>query len=374
MYKKILIGFIFVLFATSSAVAQDIKPDKKDSNNKLKISTRVQARVMAGEKNSSWAGHSDYNAVDFNFRRIRLGVEYNAGWYGSKVELKGENLLSVGKSSIQEANIWAKPGFLESKFVLGQYKIPFIREQMGSSGRLMLPERAFSAGMAQQQDIGLMYTFNPLSSFFEKKFAIGLSVTNGDGSGHDGVGRKQGETAVGTGLAPLFNWRVEIAPVGQIVGAGKEIFKKDLTLVLGAGGYHTQDDDVSGGPDGKLDAYSVDLTFSMIGVYVNGEYTMFTNDNFQNWYTYQATLGYNIVLSRLAIMPVARYNYEQASVDGNSTINAGESNTDIWFGVNFFLNQHKLKAELFYKLDQDTANSNEVYFQVTSSFGSSFSW
>ena len=372
MFKKVLTVFTVLVIAASSLAAQDVNTDKKDTENKLKISTRVQARIMAGEKNSSWAGDNSYNAVDFNFRRIRLGFAYDSGWYGSKVELKAENMLSAGKSAIQEANLWYKPGFLASKLTFGQYKIPFLREQMGSSGTLLLPERSFSSGFLQQMDIGLMYKFNPLSSIWEKKLEIALSVANGDGSGHDGVGRKQAETSTGNGLAPLLNWRVEVAPLGQITKAGKEIFKKDLMLVLGAGGYHTQDDDLGNGPDGQLDGYTFDLTFSVLGIYANAEYTMFQNNNWKNWSTYQGTLGYNIVLPKVAIMPVVRYSYEQASIDGDSTINGGESNTDIWFGVNFFMNKHKTKAELFYKLDQDTANSNEVYFQVTTSFGSSF--
>jgi len=383
---QIIAATLFIitgLNAQSSPVANS----NATSEKKLKISTRIQARAVAGQLYSDFASSNDWDAVDFNFRRIRLTLDYTGkSWYGSKVDIKGENLLTEGtnsKSSIQEANIWFKPGLLGSKIFIGQFKLPFIRENFGSSSRLMVTERATasSSTVLQQQDIGILLHLRPIGKLLD----VFLSVTNGEGSGHDGVGAKKVQTDnAGEPVAGLYNWRIQFNPFGGVVkdgkdtgwSDGKEIFQSNTLLSIGIAGVHTTANESPNATtatkflfDKELHGYTADFTLFLSGFYLNGEYTIFTGDSATKDYsTYSATAGYNVKLGNAYLMPVIRYNYVQADWDRNQTLADDEKETDIWAGVNFYLDKNSMKMQLFYRLRQDATGStlqkDELYFQV----------
>ncbi len=367
------------LFGQSAAEAA-----KPASEEHLDIGTRVQFRAMAGEADSDHAGANDYDALDFNFRRIRLSMKYQAeSWYGGVVDIKAENLLATNKSAIQEANMWIKPGFLDSKVTFGQFKLPFLREELTSSGRLLLPERARAVELLQQQDIGLLFAFNPLASSeaMAKKLSVSFSATNGDGSGHNGQGRKEVEANdPNENLSSLVNWRIEYAPIGKITSGGKEIFKNSNLLTFGVAGAHTEADEYTSNTltDGEpIQGITGDFVLFMSGAYLNGEFTNFTGlGSGDQQYTYSATLGYLIDAGKFYVMPVVRYNYFQQDEGRDGTIDDADKVTDIWGGVNFFLDEHNLKCQIFYQVIQDSLGANGedlannlVYFQLQTNFG-----
>jgi hypothetical protein len=402
----------------AAEATEPAKAEKKDDAS-LEIGARIQGRIMAGQVDSKYAQNSDFDALDFNFRRIRLNAKFQgASWFGGVVDIKGENLLSAGhlsissenvalvdtstgtgsatsviksislkdsRSAIQEANLWVKPGILDSKIYLGQFKIPFIREQMTSSSRLMLPERAYSSEALQQQDIGLLLEMHPLEAISKnlgKHLDLIASITNGDGSGHDGAGRKSVEAdSSGEPIAPLLNWRIQINPFGGIMSGGqekswsdgKEIFTKEMKLSLGAAGAYTAASEFGGFSFAQAYAgHTFDATFSFVGIYANAEFTTFSGEAVPAGYTtYQGTVGYNIPVADFFIMPVVRYNALSEDMNGNGSIDSDENYAQIWFGVNLFAKRHDFKLQAFYQLVQEdsTKKDDVFYFQVQTNFG-----
>lgn len=62
-------------------------------NERLLILGRVQLRGLSGQTESAFNnGNSDYNAMDWNFRRVRLGFMYEGGsWWGMQMHLRVED-------------------------------------------------------------------------------------------------------------------------------------------------------------------------------------------------------------------------------------------------------------------------------------------
>ena len=257
IYYCKLIALVIALFTlfVSHVIAQR-KQQKQEVQKKdysLYMEGRIQSRIMLGEKETEFAQNRNYDAVDFNFRRIRLTVQFQgAHWYGGVLAIKAENLLTNGaqaKSGIQEANIWFKPGLWDIKFKLGQFKLPFLREQITSSARLLVSERSFSSNTLQQSDIGIFLRTYPLyflRGVLKKNVVLDFSVTNGDGSGQDGEGLKSVEAnSVGESILPLYNWRLQYNSLGESNkqgrrwSDGKEIFEDKIVFSLGVAGAYS---------------------------------------------------------------------------------------------------------------------------------------
>lgn len=260
---------------------------KKPSHRKLKLTGRAQVRTVAGQKDSVYSnGHNDYNAWDTGFRRLRLGMVYQGDkWWGATVDLKMENLLpssytttsttsvpgsdgndytvvksaktNNGRGGVQEANIWLKAPFLNSKFYFGQHRLRFLREELETSANLLTTERAFSITFLQQWEIGGFADIYPLAAI-DKKYTYFLklsgAITNGKGSSHEGRGRQRVLTDTRSGtepllISPMYSWRIEINPFDGLVKNGKmsgwkegmEIFQRKLKVSIGMAGVSTQE-------------------------------------------------------------------------------------------------------------------------------------
>jgi hypothetical protein len=425
--NKIISGVLFLAISSVSVFAEEpvktepVATEKKDDSS-FEVKALIQVRMVTGQANSGFAtplptgtsytnktSQNDFQAGDFNFRRLRLAADYQmAKWVGSTLDIKGENLIgtptAVGTKigAIQEASVWFKPGFLGTTIKVGQFKLPFSRELASSSTNHMIAEPSYVTKLIQENDIGLYLMFQPLelvSSDMSKKLDIMLSLTNGDGASDVGNGSLKGEFA-GTGsastLAKLFNWRIQINPLGGPTKNGKEVNWKDgeeifsdspLWSIGAAGVYTTGYESQAGKPDGtnfvftagkSLSAHTIDTTFFGYGVYVNGEYT-FTSGSFVKAYqTYQGTLGYSFDLGTMKLMPIARYNYQQYDSNSNGKIDDTEKLTSIWVGADLFAIKHNLKFQVFYNILNDGASfkdatkplgKNVLYFQIQSAFG-----
>jgi len=399
--KILAVAFIgtiamFSIYAEEPAKTDTPALEKKD-DKKLELNVRIQARAVSGQTASGYAGNTDFNSVDFNIRRLRLATKFEAApWVGGIVDIKGENLIKSGSSSkpvtsigaIQEVNIWFKPGFLGSEIKVGQFKLPFLREQLTSSGTLLLNERGYSEKILQQMDIGLLLQLKPLDLLgndWKQKLDIAFSVTNGDGSTHEGIGSKTGEfISTNKSLGKLVNWRVQINPFGGIIKDGKDIGWKDgeeifqdnsVLWSLGAAGAHTSEAESGMFKQEKpFNGFTFDTTFFAYGIYVNGEYTTFSGDAIELGYsTYQGTVGYNIKLGSVYLMPLLRYNYLSFDADGKKSIDDNEKLGSIWIGANLFALKHDVKFQIFYNMNNDATTKalkkDILYFQIQTNFG-----
>ncbi len=386
-FLGLILLLIYFFFIVSHIFAQNINLKDQDKKNpqSLKVAGRIQSRIMLGEKETQFARHKNYDAIDFNFRRIRLTLQYQKiHWYGGIIDIKAENLLTEGfnvKSALQEANIWFEPGFADTRIKLGQFKLPFLREQITSSSRLLIPERAFSANTLQQFDIGILLTTYPLYFLKEvskKKLVINFSITNGDGSGQDGEGLKSVEAnTIGESILPLYNWRMQYNLLGGINKEGKEIFEDETRFSIGAGGAYSSTNEGNSLVHGKkFIGHTIDMTLYTIGIYINNEYTLLHGEAVpKQYHTFQITVGYNIPILKIFFMPILRYNYLQEDSNQNEIINLSEQFHDIWVGFNFFVDKNNLKLQVFYQIRLDHASeietnkkNNLIYFQIQMNF------
>jgi hypothetical protein len=284
--KKVISDFI-----KSPLPAGFSNTPEKPIEEKLTIVGRVQFRGVSGQRDTIWSnGHSDFNAVDMNFRRVRFGFMYQgAKWWGTSVAVRLEDLAnkpytvqqkttieyldsSITKQSatlvqdvaikdnrggLQEANIFINIPFWGSRVIFGQLPMAYAREWQQSSANLVTVERSHLTNTVWQMDIGTTFVVQPLGELIDKKYERFLQIQggiyNGHGSGLDGAGRSQGLTNNYSNtkpllLTPMYTWRVQFQPFGGLVRDGKdvgwhegeEIFQKDMKLSIGLGGLETK--------------------------------------------------------------------------------------------------------------------------------------
>ena len=249
------------------------------ANERLLILGRVQLRGMSGQRESVFNnGKSDYNSVDWNFRRVRLGFMYEGGsWWGMQMHLRIEDAIAKpyittqtdpntgniervslrdNRGTLQQANMWFHIPYMESMLVVGMFRLPFLRE-WNTAANMMTPERSYTHSTLHQFDLGVQYVFYPMSAIsnkYKKHVLARISATNGAGAGHEGTGRRiaLNETRSGTQphlVSPMYHWRLTYEPFGGFIKdgydvgwhEGEEIFQSNQRLSIGVGGAHTKE-------------------------------------------------------------------------------------------------------------------------------------
>lgn len=249
------------------------------ANERLLILGRVQLRGVSGQKESIFNnGKSDYNAVDWNFRRVRLGFMYEGGsWWGMQMHLRIEDAINRpyittqtdpntgyvervnlrdNRGILQQANMWFHIPYMDSMIVLGMFRLPWLRE-WNTAANMLTPERSYAHSTLHQFDIGAQYIFHPLGLIakkYKKHILVRMSATNGAGAGHEGTGRRiaLNETRSGTQpnlISPMYHWRITYQPFGGFIRdgydvgwhEGEEIFQPNQRLSIGIGGAHTRE-------------------------------------------------------------------------------------------------------------------------------------
>jgi len=264
---------------------------EKPNEEKITIIGRVQFRGVSGQRDTIWSnGHSDFNAVDMNFRRVRFGFMYQgAKWWGTSVAIRLEDMINRpytvqqktdieykdsndqvqkvtlvkdvairdNRGGLQEANIFINLPYWGSRVVFGQAPMAYAREWQQSSANLVTLERSHLTNTIWQMDIGTTFIVQPLGDLINKKYERYLQIQggvyNGHGSGLEGAGRLQGLTNNYSNtrpllLSPMYTWRVQFQPFGGLIRDGKdigwhegeEIFQKDMKLSIGLGGIETK--------------------------------------------------------------------------------------------------------------------------------------
>ncbi len=386
---KVFIAVLMTMVFIGTANAQETSsaPAKKKSDDKLKIGGRVQFRTVSGQKEASdgTTGNKDYDLMDMNFRRVRLNAKYEQGIFGAFIDMQLGSALNKDKTPLLEANAWAKLPFLNSKLIFGQFKMPFIREEMNSSGRMMIVEKSYGGDKFNEQyDVGYMLHMQPIKN----QLHVYIALVNGDG---DASGAKKGEMTKTDGSASQAVWRIQYNMVNGKWKDGNEAFSKDMSLVIGYAGLYTEKNETAwesnkgvsaDGKDQSVIGTTVDVVFSMMHVYFNASVAMYSGEAATDSkpLTYQATLGYNINLGSFWLMPIYRYDYagyDYKALDKTYTA----ARTAHWIGMNFFFKKHDMKAQLFYNINADdngqSGDANKdpkddmIYFQLTYNFGKS---
>lgn len=266
------------------------RPDDT-AKEKLTITGRMQFRGVSGSEDSLFNnGHRDFNTVDWNFRRLRLGAQYENDWWGANIQLRLENMLNRpdvvqttntlnyldangraasttyvsntrmkdNRGYIHEAFAYAKIPYGGLRFVFGQLPTQFSREYLQSSANFVTLERSMIVNAIPQFDNGVMIQATPLKEIdhkWERYLQVSLMVGNGKGGGGDyGTGRRQDLTTAnryGTvNTSPIYYARAQVNVFGGLKREsdgkmvnwqeGEEIFQRELKWSVGAGYVQTQ--------------------------------------------------------------------------------------------------------------------------------------
>jgi hypothetical protein len=276
----------FDKFLVAPAHGSSFSKTSNPLGEKLTMVGRLQMRGVTGEKDSIWSnGNNDYNAVDVNVRRARVGWIYQSDrWWGVTAQIRLEDLVNrpyittrnvevtnadgtkttvvqrvdirENRGGLQEANLWVNIPFMHARVTMGQVLIPFAREFMMSSASMINLERSYLSSLTWQFDAGVSTTFFPLYEFapkYERYLSVHLATLGGHGAGHEGVGRLQNQTNTYSNTKPLLTspmyvWRIQYNPFGGLVEdskdigwqEGDEIFQRDLKLSIGYAGLATK--------------------------------------------------------------------------------------------------------------------------------------
>lgn len=391
--------------------ASELRTQEK---KKLQITGRIQTRMMSGERDTFWStGTADYNLLDFNFRRLRLGAQYkiDENW-GMVVDLRLENAidrsyitqktgnctgatcitevkLHDNRGLLQEANLSYNHRFMHLKFSLGLVRMPFNREYFTTSSNLVNIERAMATGAVHQWDNGLRVDVHPLAAILGERYAYYLSlhgmVSTGHGGGGDaGYGRRfdmtQTQGDQNRGVSPFLTTRIEFNPWGGLNREGKagawkegnEIFQRDLKVSFGLGFAGTLETKIgqkmsteytptstsialTSGSGTDLWAQTYDMTAVYKGMYLNAAYQHYGGSAGNNITGYNVTVGYALPLYDMAyLMPVLRYDFLKGNLAAarSSGLSSDPANQFqmLWVGLNYFHSHHDLKLQLFYNI------------------------
>ncbi|EKJ87663.1 phosphate-selective porin O/P [Leptospira meyeri] len=266
------------------------RPDDT-AKEKLTIYGRIQFRGVSGSQDSLFNnGHRDFNTVDWNFRRLRLGAQYENDWWGTNIQLRLENMLNRpdvvqttstlnyldangrpattsyvtntrlkdNRGYIHEAFAYAKIPYGGLRFVFGQLPTQFSREYLQSSANFVTLERSMIVNAIPQFDNGVMIQATPLKEIdhkWERYLQLSLMVSNGKGGGGDyGTGRRQDLTTANrygaVNTSPIYYARAQVNVFGGLKREsdgktvnwqeGEEIFQRELKWSVGAGYVQTQ--------------------------------------------------------------------------------------------------------------------------------------
>jgi hypothetical protein len=310
-----------------------------DHTNKMKISARVQTRYTF----EALDGATDESA--FSIPRARLTLSGNT--LTKRLAYKFQ--MDLGKGSVALKDFYVD---LEVKKWLrlraGQWKRPFSRQQITSSGRQELVDRAitdkaFGAG----RDIGIA-VHNNIEKSPGVEYAVGLFNGTGDKASFSGdvlINPMLGEGEVTSGKfsnVPVRFHPALVARVGYNHGKIKGYSEADLEggpLRFSVAASGIADFDADGGDDGELRA-EVDAITKVSGFSASGAAYLATEqdgDGFADQAT--AAIGGHVQVGYMVtswLQPVARYALVAPDGPSNNTQEVGG-------GLSLYLFGHKLK-------------------------------
>ena len=254
---------------------------------KLTLNGRIQFRGVTGSMQSPYSnGHSDFNALDWNFRRLRIGSRYDSDLWGMNIQLRMENMLNRpdtvttttnvvtgvqdnagvitttttpvvrnvrmkdNRGYVHEAFVYGKIPYAGLRVTFGQMNTQFTREYLQSSANFVTLERSIITNAIPQFDLGVMLSANPLKELgnkWEHYLQLNFMVGNGKGAGGDnGTGRRQDLTTSNrwgtTLISPTYYFRAQYNVFGGLKNAegkdvawneGEEIFQREMKWSIG---------------------------------------------------------------------------------------------------------------------------------------------
>jgi phosphate-selective porin len=229
------------------------------STFRLELSNRVQFRFTCVDPEGDGQG-------SFRIRRAKTRL---TGWFWNRDLTYGLQLnwpadLPLEDAYLQDAYLqyaylqYDLTGTKEIMVRAGQYKIPFGRQELTSSGALQFVDRTIaSTDFAKGRDIGVMVTGHPLGG----KLEYGLGIFNGAGLNQSRNDNDRYE----------YVGRVMFQPLGDVRYSESDFESEDSPLVAFAFDFDHNDACTDDGGN-RGEAYGFDGAFKYLGFSATGEY------------------------------------------------------------------------------------------------------
>lgn len=213
-----------VLFFGLSASAQELQEETESAplpfsqRNEYQVTARLQLRTYLNYLDRDPRMYTQQSLLEdpgstpywgTEARRLRIGVKGKADNFFYQIDIWGENLINTVQSDENSAITFAYIGYSVHKDYLnvrvGSDEIPFTREWITSSGKLVTMERAvYSDKISEPYGNG----FFAESHLFHRKLGIETSITDSQG-GFFSAERSPRSSH------PLFAERIQWDPLGE---------------------------------------------------------------------------------------------------------------------------------------------------------------
>ncbi len=272
----------------------------------------------------------------------KLSYELQLNWAGVAANV-GAQPANVG-AILEDANIaWDPQGMGKFRVVLGQYKVPFGRQQMTSSGNQQFIDRALVSDEYERgRDIGVSVQ----GAVWSNKLEYRAGMFNGNGLTRPGNDNAKFQYDARLMWQP--NGNQVLAQRAWISGAlYSEADFESTTVPLYAFGLNYEHNDFHGtttGVDLKSDAVGVDGIFKFKGFFATGEY-FWRERRPETGPKFESSGGY----FQAGMMFNRRRTWEGAVRYGMREISAlisNDDNTELRGGLSYYYRRHTLKLQM----------------------------
>jgi len=207
----ILGGTVVSILLSSASLAQEVKPKNAQA---WELTARVQLQYLV---NTDTEGDAAKTTNGFRLRRGRLQVK---GKLTNHVDTKFQ--IEVRDNSPRLKDAEGKLEFAHGLFLrMGQFKVPVWREELRSSGKLLLVERSEAAGFLLDHRLSARHVGVEFGGNLASGIQFAVNVSNGAGEGgREDAGRTKDSQFVNNGKLISGRFNLPIAEQFQIGVAG----------------------------------------------------------------------------------------------------------------------------------------------------------
>ena len=326
---------------------KDGKTTLKGKNFQLGISNRVQVRFTSEDLDSNSAT-SKPERDSFRLRRMKMKFD---GWAYTK-ELTYEFQANFADSAniLEDANL--NYDFTKGKKAVmvkfGQFKVPFGRQELTSSGSQQFVDRAtVSNTFARGRDIGVQLWGTPMDGKVDWR----VGAFNGNGRT---VSRNDNDDL-------QLNARLMWQPFGDVKYSESDFEGSDKFLLAVAGDYESSVREVAAAGtavahqnDQSITGFDIVAKFKGFSLY--GEIYDRSNDRNKGFSDFDDA-GIILQAGYFIIPKTFEIALRAAELDPNSNIDNNER-TENGVAFNWFLNKHSHKLQADYRMIEDKARAS----------------
>jgi len=360
----------------------------ESADGAFSLTTRVRVQVLYQLENSNTAGVDPTQQLTLRRARIQFGGHFFGHDNSYKIQLG----LSPRDMGIKDNDFGRAPHHTplldyyldfhqlrDLHIRVGQFKVPFNRERMNSSGNLQMVGRSnVNAQFNLDRDLGIDFNSSDLFGLGHVRYHLGAYIA-------------RGREAVGAGNFHMMGLaRVEYLPFGSFDDNSQVDFARtsDPRLAIGAAFAYVDHARTTGGITGTRPAdggttqtrhLALDAIFKLSGfsamaevLYRSGHRNPGTAvDEFGVAIPIEApATGYGITLQVGYLLPRAPFEiaarYATIQRIGTATASSLTDESELGLGLNYYFAQHpfKLQADVINSWSQSFGNDGALLFEL----------